>query len=110
MANPRPPRGRGMGPGGKPDFKVLSRTVKKLFSYYPVLAPLAFFCILFSAVVSSIPALFTQNVIQVIERWYLSRDWASAQGEVLHYLRILALLYLLSLLSSFLPKDDIVLK
>ena len=102
MANPRPPRGRGMGPGGKPDFKVLSRTVKKLFSYYPVLAPLAFFCILFSAVVSSIPALFTQNVIQVIERWYLSRDWASAQGEVLHYLRILALLYLLSLLSSFL--------
>ena len=31
----------------------LGRTIKKLFQYYPVLAPVTVICILFSAVVSA---------------------------------------------------------
>lgn len=58
----------GRGPNaGAANLAMLKRTVKKIFSYYPVLAPITLACILFSSVVSSIPALFTQNVIQVIE-------------------------------------------
>lgn len=52
---------------GAANLAMLKRTVKKLFSYYPVLAPVTFACILFSAIVTSIPSLFVQNVIQVIE-------------------------------------------
>ena len=54
---------------GAANLAMLKRTVKKLFSYYPVLAPVTFACILFSAIVTSIPSLFVQNVIQVIEKW-----------------------------------------
>ena len=64
---------------GAANLAMLKRTVKKLFSYYPVLAPVTFACILFSAIVTSIPSLFVQNVIQVIEKWYVSRDWVSAK-------------------------------
>ena len=68
---------------GAANLAMLKRTVKKLFSYYPVLAPVTFACILFSAIVTSIPSLFVQNVIQVIEKWYVSRDWVSAKAELI---------------------------
>ena len=78
---------------------ALGRTVKKLFSYYPVLAPVTFVCILFSSIVSSVPSLFTQNIIQIIEKWYISRDWAAAKAEIVPYLTLLVVLYALSILS-----------
>ena len=87
---------------GRPqaDLSALKRAAKRLFVYYPRLAPLAMACILFSAVVSSIPSLFVQNVIAIIERWYTTGDWASARPEILHYITILAALYVLALISS----------
>ena len=88
--------------GGRPkaDFSALGRAVKRLFVYYPRMAPLTMCCILFSAVVSAIPSLFTQNVIAVIERWYKTGDWAAARPEVLRYVTVLAVLYVLALISS----------
>ena len=87
------PTRRDLGPA------ALGRTVKKLFSYYPVLAPVTFVCILFSSIVSSVPSLFTQNIIQIIEKWYVSRDWAAAKAEIVPYLMLLVVLYALSILS-----------
>ena len=81
------------------NFAALGRTVKKFFGYYPVMAPLTMVCILFSSIVSSIPSLFVQNVLTVIEKWVSTGDWASAKGEVFHYIGILIILYVLSLLS-----------
>lgn len=77
----------------------LKRTIKKFFSYYPVLAPVTMFCILFSATVSAIPSLFVQNVLQIIEEWYLSGDWLAARAEIVPYLTVLVILYILSILS-----------
>jgi len=92
---------RGAAPGGRPqaDFSALGAVVKKFFGYYPVLAPLTMLCILFSSVVSSIPSLFVQNVLSVVEKWYMSRDWLAAKAEIMPYIGLLAVLYLLSLLS-----------
>ena len=96
----------GRGPNaGAANLAMLKRTVKKLFSYYPVLAPITLVCILFSSVVSSIPALFTQNVIQVIEKWYASRDWAAAQAELRPILTLLIVLYVLSILAILVQKQ-----
>ena len=103
---PKMPMGnRGGAPGavkGKPkaDFSALGRALKSLFRYYPRLAPLTAVCILFSSVVSSIPSLFVQNVIAIIERWYKTGDWASAKPEVLRYVTLLAFLYVLALIST----------
>ena len=96
----------GRGPNaGAANLAMLKRTVKKIFSYYPVLAPITLACILFSSVVSSIPALFTQNVIQIIEKWYVSRDWAAAQAELTPILTLLIVLYVLSILAILVQKQ-----
>ena len=81
------------------NFSSLCRVVRKLFDYYPRLAPLTVVLVLFSSAVSSIPSLFVQNVLAVIEKWYRTGDWAAAKPEVLHYLTILGVLYVLSLIS-----------
>ena len=93
-------RGANAG-GGRPqaNFSALGAVVKKFFGYYPVLAPLTMLCILFSSVVSSIPSLFVQNVLAIIEKWYVSRDWLAAKAEIMPYIGLLAVLYLLSLIS-----------
>ncbi|MBQ9662461.1 MAG: ABC transporter ATP-binding protein [Oscillospiraceae bacterium] len=83
----------------KQNFASLGRVVRKLFRFYPRLAPLTVVLILFSSAVSSIPSLFVQNILAVIENWYKSGDWASARPEIIHYLTILVVLYVLSLLS-----------
>ena len=94
------PHGAGAG-GGRPqaNFSALGAVVKKFFGYYPVLAPLTMLCILFSSVVSSIPSLFVQNVLSIVEKWYVSRDWLAARAEIMPYIGLLAALYLLSLIS-----------
>ena len=93
---------RGATPGGgrpQANFSALGAVVKKFFGYYPVLAPLTMLCILFSSVVSSIPSLFVQNVLAIVEKWYVSRDWLAAKAEIMPYIGLLAVLYLLSLIS-----------
>ena len=89
----RPPKtqGRGKNP--------LVRVVKKLFAYYPVLAPLTVGCILFSSIVSSIPSMFIQNILAVVENWYRSGDWLSAKAQIVPYIVLLIILYALSILS-----------
>ncbi len=84
----------------KPQKGTLLRTLKLLFSFYPVLAPLTVVCILFAAVVSAIPAIFIQQIIAVIEVWQVTGDWSSAMGEIVPKVLTLAGIYLLSLLAT----------
>lgn len=80
--------------------KDLGKVIKLLYKYYPVLLPLTGICILFCAIVSSIPSLYMQNVLAVIEKWYVSGDWAAAKAEIMPYITSLIILYSLSLISS----------
>ena len=80
----------------------LKRVIKKLFNYYPVLAPITVVCILFSSIVSSIPSLFVQNILAVIEKHYIARDWVGAKAEIMPFMTLLITLYVLSLLSMLL--------
>ena len=88
-------------PGGKRkiDKGTLGRVVKLLFKSYPVLVPITIFCIIFSAVVSSIPSLFIKSVLEVVEKYTEAGNfnWDAASKEILPIIAILATLYLLSL-------------
>ncbi len=83
----------------KDNFGAIGWTLKKFFGYYPVLAPLSVFCILFSAVVAAIPALFIQRVLAVVEQWVQSGDWPSARAQILPYIYLLVSFYGVSILS-----------
>ena len=82
------------------NLKVLGRVFKYLFSFYPKLLPLAIICIIFSSIVASIPSLFIQNVLEIVEKFYKAGDWTGAKSEILPYIFLLAGLYLLSIISS----------
>ena len=86
-------------PQAKPG--VLGRILKELYHFFPVLLPLVIVCILFSAVVSSMPSLFMQNVIESIEKYYLSGDFNAAKAEIVPQVLLLAVFYVLSLISAF---------
>ena len=46
---------------------TVGRLIGTICSFYPVLVPLALFCIIFSAAVGAVPSLFMQKVIAGIE-------------------------------------------
>lgn len=78
---------------------TLGRLIKTLFEFYPVKMPIVLFCIIFSAVVSSIPAIFMQNVIAIVETSWKSGDWDAVSGKVFYYVGLLLVFYILSILS-----------
>lgn len=80
---------------------VLRRLMRLLFEFYPVLLPVALVCILFNAVVSSMPAVFLQNIIAIVDSTYKSGDWASVSARILGLVGILVVMYVLSLIAGF---------
>ena len=88
-------------PNARPAAKkgTMKRLLKLLAGYYPVLLPITALSILFSSIVSSIPSIFVQNVIASIEKWYVSGNWDAARTEIFPKIILLAVLYLLSILS-----------
>lgn len=78
---------------------TLGRVIRSLFRAYPVLLPVAIVCVIFSATVSSIPALFIEKVTASIETWAKTGDWASASEEIIPAVITLACLYVVSILA-----------
>ena len=60
-----------MGPSKKPRPKAkkgtFKRLIRELFSFYPKLLPITMCCIIFSAAIGAIPALFMSKVYGKIE-------------------------------------------
>ncbi|HBM81403.1 MAG TPA: ABC transporter, partial [Clostridiaceae bacterium] len=67
---------------------TLKRLLKMLFEYYPVMLPVALFCIIFSAVVSSIPAIFMQNIISIVEKNWKTAQWSAIAWQILRYISL----------------------
>ncbi len=79
---------------------TMARLVKLMFEFYPVMLPLSIACILFCAVVGSIPSIFMQNIVTIVEKYQVTGDWAAAQPEIIEVVGMLAIIYLLSLVSN----------
>ena len=79
---------------------TLGRLFRFLLRAYPVLMPLTALCIVFSAVVSSIPALFQQRVLAVVREFFESgnTDWSAAAVRIVPLVTALAGLYVASIL------------
>ena len=90
-ANRRPPM----------DFSILWRVLKMLYRSYPGLILLTAVCIIFSAIVSSIPAIFIQKVLAVVTECLENGTltWAVARDQILPKVLILVGMYVLAILS-----------
>ncbi|OUN37496.1 MULTISPECIES: ABC transporter ATP-binding protein [unclassified Faecalibacterium] len=89
------------GRGKRAPKGVAARLIRTIFSFYPVLLPITLCCILVNAIVSSLPSVFMQNAIAVVEATYRTGDWASASGTIFRLLTILVSMYVVSLAASF---------
>ncbi len=89
--------GKGMAKAGK---KTLFRLIRTIFGFFPVLMPLVIIGILFNAIVGSIPSVFMQKVIAVIEENWQSGNWDGCKNQIFRYTGILLALYGLALAAS----------
>ena len=80
---------------------TVKRLVKLLFSFYPKLLPLIIILILVNALISSLPSIFQQNIVAILQKaWENGIGWNIVRPEIMHHIVILASLYLTSLLAG----------
>ncbi len=90
---------------------VLGRVIKSVFHFYPAMMTVALLCIIFNAVVSSLPSIFMQQIFAVIEEAIKDSTvpaasvWAVYGGKVVTAMCILIGLYVLSLISCAVYKQ-----
>ena len=85
----------------KKSRNIVGRLLKTILSFYPVMLPVTIACIIFNAIVSSVPSIFMQNIIAVVEDNWQTGDWVSVSGSIIRLVVILAVFYLLSLAAGF---------
>lgn len=85
----------------KKNGKILIRLFKTVLGFYPVMLPVTIACTIFNAAVSSVPSIFMQNIIAVIETSWQSGDWSAVSGTVFRLVGTLVVFYLLSLAAGF---------
>ena len=95
-----------MAPSRKPRPKAkkgtLKRLLRELFTFYPRLLPLTLCCIVISAVIGAIPALFMRQVYEQIGLAVTEGlSWDAVFPSIIKSVVTLACLYLASLVSSF---------
>lgn len=79
---------------------LIVRLFKDIFRFYPVMFPVVIVCIIFNAAISSIPAIFMQNIIAIVEKSWQAGDWSSFRGKIISLVEILVVFYVLSLASG----------
>lgn len=81
--------------------KVLKRILKELYKSYPVLMTITIICIIFSAVVASIPDIVIQKVVAIVNQFHDAGNvnFDEALKQIGPLLLILVGLYLLSILA-----------
>ena len=92
--------GAGLGQGKegyKTGFSGLTRALRMFFGYYPFMAPFSVFCVLIAAAVTAAPPIFIQKIISVINEWVEDGNWEAARPQVISYLTVLLIMYILAI-------------
>ena len=89
----------GMPPRPRAPKGTMRRILVFLVKSYPVLLPLTALSILFTAVVSAMPAIFMRRVFELIEQYQATGDLATAFPKILSDVLILGSMYAVSTVS-----------
>lgn len=69
-------------------------------SFYPVMLPVMLVLLVFNAIVRSLPSIFMQQVIALIENCTAGTTWSDVSGEVFSLVAVLATFYILSIIAD----------
>ena len=85
---------------------VLGRTLKALFKCYPKMMTVTLICIVFNAVVSSLPSIFMERIFSVVtDALKLGKGWEYCGNVIVRDMLLLIGLYVLSLISGAINKQ-----
>lgn len=77
------------------------RFLRTLWGFYPRLLPAILLLICINAGILALPAVFMQKVVSVLElSWNQNLSWPDIQPTIYGYVRVLALLYVISLTAN----------
>ena len=76
------------------------RLLKTMREFYPVMLPVTVGCIILNAVISSIPAVFMQHIIAIVEQNWKEGSWDTVGPEIIRFVSALVVFYLLSLTAG----------
>ena len=83
-------------------MKHVPRLIREIFSSFPVKFPLSITLILFCAAVNTVPSIFIQKIIALIENAGIDSSWRVISVQVIKLLMILCVFYVVSLIGAFL--------
>jgi ATP-binding cassette subfamily B multidrug efflux pump len=73
----------GRGHGAQNPGTTFKRIMSLVFHYYPGLVTIQILCIVAAAIIASVPSIFMQQAIAVVEDTFQTGDWATAQPQIL---------------------------
>lgn len=80
---------------------IIRRLFKTIYEFYPVMLPITIVCIILSAAISSLMAVFMQNIIATVETSWQSGDWSLAKPKIVSIVGALIFFYIFSLAMGF---------
>ena len=83
-----------------PAGKVIARTMKMLWQFYPILLPVALGTAVIQAIMQSVPNIFLERIITIIEQYIGTADWSGAQPVIFSNVALLAGIYVISLICN----------
>ncbi len=83
-----------------PAGKVIGRTMKMLWQFYPILLPVALGTAIIQAIMQSVPNIFLERIITIIEQYIGAADWSGAQPVILSNVALLAGIYVIGLICN----------
>ena len=83
-----------------PAGKVIGRTMKMLWQFYPILLPVALGTAVIQAIMQSVPNIFLERIITIIEQYIGTADWSGAQPVILSNVALLAGIYVIGLICN----------
>lgn len=80
---------------------TMKRVIRVMFETYPLLLPAVIICIVLQGIMQTLPNVFMENALKVVEDTWQSGDWNTASGPIAFNALLLITFYLLGLAANF---------
>ena len=97
---PSQSKGQGKMPAKRHMGRTALRVLKMLLGFYPVLLPAVIVCIIANGIVQTIPNVFMERVLTIVQDSWTTGDWDSVAASVLENIAMLVVFYLIGIAVS----------
>lgn len=86
--------------GPQDPMGVLGQTIRLVFSYYPVHFVIIVACILAAAILTSLPSVFMQQALRIVNEHWQTGDWDAAAQQIMPIVSTLICVYAVAIAAQ----------